>query len=67
MIFQEATQLSNLAKSKGYDTRVKNGKMQFVLVTYHSNGKSTVSEKSAFVPFDIAIDLLNSLPTLKNN
>lgn len=67
MIFQKAAQLSKLAKSKGYDTRVQNGKVQYVLVTYHSNGKSIVSEKSAFVPFDIAIDLLNSLPALKHN
>ena len=62
MTLQEATQISKAAKAKGYGTRIMGGKMQFIVVSYATNGKAKLIAKSEYVSLDDALEVLNNLP-----
>ena len=55
----EAVKISKLAHSKGYATRVKDGKVQFVTVEYDNKGKSTVNEITDYLTLSEAIAIIN--------
>ena len=61
MTFQQATEISKAAKAKGYGTRIMGGKMQFVVVSYATNGRAKLIAKSEYVTLGDALEVLNTL------
>ncbi len=59
MNIQAAVKISKLAQSKGYATRVKDGKIQFVTVEYDNKGKSTVNEITDYLTLSEALAIIN--------
>jgi len=50
----------NLTQDKTYGSRVKNGQIQLVRVTYDAKGKSSVEECSAWIDADKWLDQMNT-------
>lgn len=60
MTLQQGIELAQMAKARGYALRAESGKVQFVTIEYDEKGQSTEIERTGWLDFDEAKEVMEA-------